>query len=55
MKHCSPERTERRLSEPMLIVAPQRHEGVGRALRAAFRDGTEPLPSDLKALIARLD
>ncbi|WP_016746789.1 hypothetical protein [Rhizorhabdus wittichii] len=37
------------------IQAPQGHEGIGNALRAAFDPGSYGLPDDLARLLSKLD
>ena len=44
-------RQERRL---VMAVTPPAHEGVGRALRAAFRGKIDRLPIELEDCLARL-
>ena len=49
--NCQPDRP----SERMVIVAPSPHEGVGRALRSAYRGGTERLPPEMVELLDKLN
>ncbi|MCJ8159572.1 hypothetical protein [Sphingomonas sp. LaA6.9] len=39
---------------PMLVVRPRRADGVGEALRTAFRDRSGQPPADMRALLDRL-
>jgi hypothetical protein len=41
-------------AELQRISAPPVHEGVGKALRAAYLPRTRELPKDIAALLARL-
>ena len=44
------------MNSPQVIVsAPSRADGVGNALRSAFRGRMRNLPSDMEALLAKLD
>ena len=43
-----------RASTLITVTTPAGHEGVGRALRAAFRGNVERLPPDLEECLARL-
>lgn len=49
--NCHPDRA----SERMVIIAPSPHEGVGRALRSAYRGGTDRLPAEMVDLLAKLN
>lgn len=50
------ERNKKMLQSAEIIVdRPRRSDGVGRALRAAFRGRMEPLPAELSKLIERLN
>jgi len=42
-------------SPQVIITAPSRMDGVGDALRAAFRGRLRTLPDDMEALLAKLD
>jgi len=44
-----------RLAVPRTVQAPQRHEGIGNALRAAFDPRSYGLPEDMVQLLAELD
>ncbi|WP_169787206.1 hypothetical protein [Sphingomonas sanxanigenens] len=44
-----------RPSERMVIVAPSPHEGVARALRSAYRGGTDRLPPEMVELLGKLN
>ncbi|ABQ70268.1 hypothetical protein Swit_3923 [Rhizorhabdus wittichii RW1] len=44
-----------RISPMRTIQAPQGHEGIGNALRAAFDPGSYGLPDDLARLLSKLD
>jgi len=55
MKHHHPNPGQNRASEQVMVLAPTRGEGVGRALRSAYRGGMDRLPPELQALLARLD
>lgn len=55
MKHYPPERTQDRSSEAVLVLAPTRHEGIGRALRSAYRGGADRLPPDIQDLLDQLN
>jgi hypothetical protein len=48
---------ERNRSTPgfMSVATPQAHEGVGRALRSVFERPKDDLPTELMALLDRLD
>jgi len=44
------------MNSPQVIVAsPTRSDGVGNALRSAFRGRMKHLPPDMEALLAKLD
>jgi len=55
MKHQYPNPVQMRASEQVMVLAPTRHEGVGRALRSAYRGGIDRLPPEFQALLAQLD
>ena len=55
MKQHAPSYQPDRAAEPMVIVSPSPHEGLGRALRSAYRDGTRHLPAEMIALIEKLN
>ena len=50
------ERTESKVTpgSQTFVARPRRADGVGNALRAAFRDSYRPLPSDMQALLKKL-
>ncbi|WP_176488948.1 hypothetical protein [Rhizorhabdus dicambivorans] len=37
------------------VHAPQRHEGIGNALRVAFDPGSYGLPEDMSRLLKKMD
>lgn len=37
------------------VQAPQRHEGIGNALRAAFNPGSYGMPDDMARLLRQMD
>lgn len=44
-----------RFSRGRVVQPPQRHEGVGNALRAAFEPTNYGLPEEMRSLLAKLD
>lgn len=53
--HPSQTSVHARLGAPRTVHAPQRHEGIGNALRAAFDPGSYGLPDDMAKLLKRMD
>nr|WP_047166484.1 hypothetical protein [Sphingomonas sp. Y57] len=43
------------ISRSRAVQAPQRYEGIGNALRAAFDPGSYGLPDDLLRLLSKLE
>lgn len=44
-----------RLSSARAVLPPQRHEGIGNALRAAFDPAHYGLPDDMVRLLGEMD
>ncbi len=44
-----------RFSLGRIVQPPQRHEGVGNALRSAFEPASYGLPDDMLSLLTKLD
>ena len=47
--------TMARFSRGRIVLPPQRHEGLGNALRAAFEPSSYGLPTDMQCLLSKLD
>lgn len=44
-----------RHGQPQTVHAPQRHEGIGNALRTAFDPGSYGMPEDMARLLRQID
>lgn len=55
MKQQLPNSQEDRPLDRVVIVSPSPHDGVGRALRSAYRGGTDRLPPEMVDLINKLN
>ncbi len=47
--------TMARFSRGRIVQPPQRHEGLGNALRSAFDPASYGIPEDMRRLLGKLD